>query len=82
MMLVEDMLHGEVQAESHSRVSSNISTLAQVAAELRKYFQNSHLNISRAGHEGDWALHMFAAKAMLPFFRVARLLRSLNENHR
>ena len=24
-----------------------------------------------AGHEGDWALHLYAAEAMLPYFRAA-----------
>jgi hypothetical protein len=28
------------------------------------------MNFSR-GHEGDWALHIFAAEAMLPYFRAA-----------
>ena len=26
---------------------------------------------SRAGHEGDWALYLYAAEAMLPYFRAA-----------
>ena len=29
------------------------------------------MNFSRGGHEGDWALHLFAAEAMLPHFRSA-----------
>ena len=29
------------------------------------------MNFSRGGHEGDWALHIFAAEAMLPYFRAA-----------
>lgn len=26
------------------------------------------MNFFRAGHEGDWDLHLFAAEAMLPYF--------------
>ena len=29
------------------------------------------MNLSRGGHEGDWALHLFAAEATIPYFRSA-----------
>ena len=30
-----------------------------------------------AGHEGDWALHLYAAEAMLPYFRAAAFVRHI-----
>ena len=29
------------------------------------------MNLSRGGHEGNWALHLFAAEATIPYFRSA-----------
>ncbi len=79
-MLVEEVLRDLVQVQGVSSFTCIIEVLDARASRSRTtkmWIDNLvkpvtiMMNFSRGGHEADWALHLFTAEAMLPYFRSA-----------
>ncbi len=79
-MLVEEVLRGIVTADgvtSFTRLIDELDVRASRSRTAKLWTDNLvkaviiMMHYSRAGHEGDWALHLLAAEAMLPYFRSA-----------
>ena len=79
-MLVEEMLRDVVLVQDVTSFAGLIEVLDARASRSRtsKMWINNlvktviiMMNLYRRGHEGDWAFHLFAAEAMLPYFRSA-----------
>lgn len=79
-MLVEELLRGVVQEQEVTSFARLIEVLEAQASHSRTskmWIDNLvktviiMMNFSRGGHEGDWAVHHFAAEAMLAYFRAA-----------
>ena len=79
-MLVEELLRSALQIQGATSFDHLIQVLDACSSSSRtaKMWINNlvktviiMMNFSRAGHEGDWALHLVAAEAMLPYFRSA-----------
>jgi len=79
-MLVEELLCDVVQKQgvaSFAHLTETLDARARRSKTTKMWIDNLikaviiMLNFSRAGHEGDWYLHLLAAEAMLPYFRSA-----------
>jgi len=79
-MLVEELLRDVVlmpEVTSFTRLIEVLEARASCSRTTKMWTDNLvktviiMMNFSRAGHEGDWALHLVAAEAMLPYFRSA-----------
>ena len=76
-MLVEEVLRDVVQMPEVTSFNNLIKVLdarASCSRTTKMWTDNLvktviiMMNFSRAAHEGDWALHLTAAEAMLPYF--------------
>ena len=76
-MLVEELLRDVVQEPDVISFTRLIAVLETLSFSWTEMTRTDNLvktvlimmNLSRGGHEGYWALHIFAAEAMLPYFR-------------
>ena len=69
-MLVQELLRDVVQEPGVISFTRLIEVLEMWNDNLVKTVIIMR-NFSRAGYEGDWALHLFASEAILPYFRFA-----------
>ena len=77
---MEEMLRSVVQIQGVTSFVSFVELLetrAGLSRTTKMWTDNfvktviKIINFSRGGHEGYWVLHLFAADAMLPYFRSA-----------